>query len=96
MGRILCKIFRFILNIFEQVVRVVASAIKTIGMATVDVLSDLAHAVGDAAAGLFSGSGLLGLLIAGGALWMLMGFEDEDSKERGNSDEMALRTARSV
>lgn len=80
MGGFLCKIFRFILNIFEQVVTVVASAVKTIGTAAVDVLSDLAHSVGDAASGLFSGGGFLGLLVVGGALWMLLGSKDEDKQ----------------
>lgn len=86
MGGLLCKIFRFVLNIFERVVNVVASAVKTIGTAAVDVLSELVSAVGNAAAGLFSGSGLLGLLVVGGALWMLMGSRDKDKEERGVSD----------
>lgn len=81
MGGFLCKIFRFVLNIFEQVVTVVASAVKTIGTAAVDVLSDLAHAVGDAASGLFSGSGIFGLLVVGGVLWMLLGPKGEDKQE---------------
>lgn len=81
MGGFLCKIFRFVLNIFEQVVTVVASAVKTIGTAAVDVLSDLANAVGDAASGLFSGSGIFGLLVIGGTLWMLLSTKDEDKQE---------------
>lgn len=96
MGGLLCKIFRFVLNIFEQVVSVVASAVKTIGTAAVDVLSELAHAVGDAAAGLFSGNGLLGLLLAGGVLWMLMGSKDEDNGGRGALDEMVQKRVGSV
>lgn len=88
MGGLLCKIFRFVLNIFGQVVDVVASAIKTIGTATVDVLSELSSAVGDAVSGLFSGSGILGLLVIGGALWMLMGSEDEKDVDRSVMGEM--------
>lgn len=85
MGSLLCKIFRFVLNIFEQVINVVATAVKTIGTAAVDVLSDLAYAVGDAASGLFGGNGFLSLLLIGGALWFFMGSRDEKTK---NNDDL--------
>lgn len=78
MSNILCKIFRFFLDIFEKVVEVVASAIKTIGTAVVDVLGTLLQAAGSALSELFSGSGVLGLVAGGLLLWWLM---KEDDKE---------------
>lgn len=74
MSNLLCKLFRFFLSMFEQVVTVVASALKTIGTAAVDVLDDL----------LTSASGALGLpklaLLAGAGLllWFFMSGDDED------------------
>jgi hypothetical protein len=96
MSGFLCKIFQFVLNIFEKVVNVVASAVKTIGTAAVDVLSELAHAVGDAASGLFSGNGLFGLLIAGGVLWMLLGSKDDDGGNSSVTNGLIQKRAGSV
>lgn len=74
---ILCKIFNWILNIFGQVVDFVASAVSTIGVALVDVLSTLANAVGDALFG--GGTGSLVLLLGlGAAMWFVFGGDDDD------------------
>lgn len=74
MSRLLCKLFRFLLNMFEQVVTVVASALKTIGTAAIDVLDDLlttaSNALGLPKLALFAGAGLL--------LWLFMASDDED------------------
>lgn len=78
MSGILCKIFRFILNVFNQIVTVVASAIKILGEAVVDVLSDLIQNVGDAAGKLFNKSGLLGLAVVGVLGYFILFGDDED------------------
>lgn len=73
---ILCKIFQFVLNIFEQVLNVVVTALAMLGTAVVDVLSNLAGAVGDALG--LSGGSVLWLALGGLALWF---FLKDDEKE---------------
>lgn len=81
MGKILCKIFRFLADVFGKVVEFVASAIKTIGHAVVDVLSELLVAAGDAIGDIFSSNPLL--WIGGGLLlWFLLGSKGD--KENTN------------
>lgn len=60
---LICKLFRFILNIFEGVVTVVASALKSVGSAVVDVLSDVwDNTLGSGSlSGILIGAGILGL-----------------------------------
>lgn len=74
MSNLLCKLFRFFLSMFEQVVNVVASALKTIGTAAIDVLDDLLTSASDALGlpklALLAGAGLL--------LWLFMTGDDED------------------
>lgn len=48
MRKYLCKIFSFLLDIVGQVVDLVANTLIKIGTAVVDVLSEVAGAVGDA------------------------------------------------
>lgn len=83
MGGVLCKIFRFILNVFTQVVTVVAEAIKVLGNAAVDVLSDLFQAAGDALSGLLGGNGILSLLLVGGLVWFFVGRDDDEDDKKG-------------
>lgn len=78
MNGILCKISRFFLDIFEKVVEVVASAIKTIGTAVVDVLGTLLAAAESALSNLFSGSGALGLIAGGLLFWWLIKSDGEE------------------
>lgn len=73
---ILCKIFNFILNIFEQVLSVVVAALTMLGEAVVDVLTDVADAVGGALG--LSGGSVLWLALGGIALYFLMKKEDEN------------------
>lgn len=80
MTKLLCKLFRFFLNIFEQVVTVVAEALKTVGKAAIEVLDDLlttaSNALGLPKLALFAGVGLL-------AYWLLTGDDDEEeNRER--------------
>lgn len=76
---LICKLFNFILNIFEGVVTVVASALKTIGSAAVDVLSDVwDNTLGSGSfGGLLIGVGLLGL-----AYFMLTKEKDEKKDKK--------------
>lgn len=76
---LICKLFNFILNIFEGVVTVVASALKTVGSAVIDVLSDVwDNTLGSGSfSGLLIGVGLLGL-----AYFMLTKEKDEEKDKK--------------
>lgn len=77
---ILCKIFRFILNIFEQVLDVIVSALVMLGTAIVDVLGDLAAEVGGALG--LSGGSVLWLALGGFALWFLLKDDKEEKPQQ--------------
>lgn len=81
---LVCKLFRFILDIFEGVVTVVASALKTVGSAVVDVLSDIwDHTLGSGnLSGILIGAGLLGLVY-----FMLTKEEDKKPNNVANSQQ---------
>lgn len=78
MSKILCKIFRFLLNVFGQIVATVASAITILGDASVDVLSELLESAGDAVGGIFSGPGFLGLLVLGVVGYFVLTGDDDE------------------
>lgn len=80
MGDILCKIWRFLANILNQVVDFVAKALTTIGTAVVDVLSDLLQAAGSAIGDIFSANPLLWVGILGLGAWWLLGSGDDEEK----------------
>lgn len=78
MRNILCKLFRFLLDTFKQIVQVVAEAVTTLGNAVVDVLSELLESAGNAVGSIFGGKGVLGLaLILGIGYFVLTGDDDE-------------------
>lgn len=81
MGDLLCKIWRGILRIFEGVVNAVATGIKIIGTATVDVLSELAESVSDA---VFGNSGSL-ILLGAGLFALYLFTKKEDGDERSST-----------
>lgn len=60
MRKALCNVFRFLLDMFKQIVNVIAEALIALGTAVVDVLSEVASAVSD---GLFSSP--VGILLIG-------------------------------
>lgn len=60
MRKALCNVFRFLLDMFKQIVNVIAEALIALGTAVVDVLSEVASAVSD---GLFSNP--VGILLIG-------------------------------
>lgn len=68
MRGLLCKIWQFLLNVFTDIVNAVAQALATIGTAVVDVLSQVAEAVGDALG--INGSTVLWIGLALGAYFL--------------------------
>lgn len=80
MGSLLCKIWRGVLRIFTQVVEAVATTLKVVGTAVVDVLSEVASAVGSAIFG--DGSTLL---LIGGVLGLYLLTKRDKKKDAPNS-----------
>lgn len=79
MGKILCKIFRFLADVFSKLVDFVVTTIKTIGNAVVDILSDLFQAAGNAIGDIFKSNPLFWL--GGGLLlWFFMTGKDDDDQ----------------
>lgn len=73
MRKFLCKVFRFLLDLVSQVVDLVAKTLIMVGTAAVEVLSEVAGAVGST---LLKNPVVLGVL--GVALFMY--FSDSDEK----------------
>lgn len=86
MGGILCKIFRFALDLFSNVVTVVAEAVKLIGSAAVDVLDELFEAGGDLFSSILGSPGKLVMfgLLGYGAYVLLTNDDESDEKSSGN------------
>lgn len=59
MRSILCKIWNFVLNMFQDSVEAVAIGLKTLGEVLVPVLGAIGSVVGDAIGSVFGGSNLL-------------------------------------
>lgn len=57
----ICKVFRFLLDIFKGVVNVIAEGLSTIAVAVVDVLSEVASSVGSAFASSPLGMAVIGV-----------------------------------
>lgn len=57
----ICKVFRFLLDIFKGVVNIIAEALSSIATAVVDVLSEVASSVGSAFASSPLGIAVLGV-----------------------------------
>lgn len=82
MRKALCSVFRFLLDIFKQIVNVIAEALIALGTAVVDVLSEVASAVSD---GLFSspvGIILVGVLGFAAFKWLAPPAGSDEVKER--------------
>lgn len=67
MRKYLCDIFSFLLDLFKQIIDVVAETLVYLGTAIVDVLSEILSA---ASSGLLSSP--LGILVIGVAAWWLI------------------------
>lgn len=77
----LCKLFRFLANTFSMIVNTVAEGVKVLGAAVVDVLSDLASAVGDAVG--LNGSTVLWIGV--GVFAFLLFRNKDDEKDKRNA-----------
>lgn len=78
----ICKIFRFVLDLFGNIVDFVAEAVMVIGTATVDVLTDLIVATSEGIGSIFGSNPLLwGVLLIGGAYFLLGGSNDDEDKD---------------
>lgn len=86
MSSLLCKVFRFVLQIFSMIVSFVAAAITTLGDAVVDVLSDLLDSVGDAVGDVFGGSSIIWGVLALGVVYLLLsGGSDDEDKDKAKA-----------
>lgn len=81
MGDFLCKLWRGLLQVFTSVVEASATALKVVGGAAVDVLSELFQSAGNALGNIFSSSPLVWLALAGGAIWFFGGRDKERRRE---------------
>lgn len=77
MGSMLCKVWRFFSDMLSQVVEFVATALKTIGSAVVDVLGDLLKQAGSALGDIFKASPLVWVALGVGAIWIFGKDEDD-------------------
>lgn len=82
-----CKIFRFVLDLFGNVVDFVAGAVTVIGTAIVDVLSDLIVAASEGIGSIFGSNPLLWGALLIGAAYFLLGGSDDD-KDNGLKQEV--------
>lgn len=77
MRKFLCKVFRFLLDLVSQVVSLVAQTLIMIGTAVVEVLSEVAGAIGGA---LLKNPVILGLIGVGLYMFLSGGKEDDKAK----------------
>lgn len=77
MRKFMCKVFRFLLDLVSQVVSLVAQTLIMIGTAVVEVLSEVAGAIGGA---LLKNPVVLGLIGVG--LYMFLSGRKEDDKAK--------------
>lgn len=77
---LVCKLFSFFLNLFQQVVDVVTSTLVTLIDAGVEVLGAVVDGVTQIGGSLLGSP--FGLLILGVAAWWLLGGSDDESGGR--------------
>lgn len=80
MRKFLCKVFRFLLDLVGQVVDLVANTLIKVGTAAVEVLSEVAGAVGSA---ITKNPLVMGALLVGGFFLLrplLVGEDDEPER----------------
>lgn len=73
-----CKLWRFLLNTFTDVVDAVAYALTTLGDVAVELLTDLGDGLGSAIGSIFGGSNLVIWLGVGVFAYMLLTKEDSN------------------
>lgn len=82
MRKFLCKVFRFLLDLVSQVVDLIADTLIKIGTAAVEVLSEVAQAVGGAISKsplVWLGVGIIAFMVLPGLL------PDDDQKAEGSA-----------
>lgn len=84
MRKLLCKIFRFLLDLVKQLVDLVADTLVYIGTAAVEVLGAVADAVSDAFLSSPIGIAIIGI----GAYWLITTLGK--NKEKGKGDDSTL------
>lgn len=88
----ICKLFQFLANMFGVVVEAVATAVKVLGAAAVDILSELATNIGDALG--LSGSSVL--LIAGIGVLAYFMLTPSSDRESSSNERGSVISSRSV
>lgn len=88
----ICKLFQFLANMFGAVVEAVATAVKTVGAAAVDILSEIATSIGDAL-GL---NGFSVLLIAGIGVLAYFMLRPSPDRESSSNERGSATSSRSV
>lgn len=78
MRKLICKIFKFLLSLASQLIDVVANTLIAIGTAAVEVLGEVAGAVGDTF--MKSPFGILVLAVSAYFAFTLISPDDEKSK----------------
>lgn len=76
-----CKLWRFLLNTFTDVVDAVAYALTTLGDVAVELLTDLGDGLGSAIGSIFGGSNLVIWLGVGVFAYMLLTKEDSNGND---------------
>lgn len=78
MRKFLCKVFSFLLNLVSQLVELVAQTLIKIGTAAVEVLSEVAGAIGGA---FLKNPIVLGALLFGAYLFLKPPADEDDKSE---------------
>lgn len=84
MSGIICKIWTSLLKLFNMAVEAVASAVKTLGSAVVDVLGELMTSAGNALSSILGGGAgsLLLLAVVGFVGYKVLSSDDDDDVAR--------------
>lgn len=96
MGSLWCKIWTWLLNTVQSAVDTIAYALDTIGTVAVDLLSDLATAVGGAVGDIFGGGNLLIWLGVGVFAYMLLTKQSDKDKNASILDRYVVKEPTNV
>lgn len=96
MGSLWCKIWTWLLNTIHDAVDAIAYALDTIGTVAIDLLSDLATAVGGAVSDIFGGGNLLIWLGVGVFAYMLLTKQSDKDKNASILDRYVVEEPTNV
>lgn len=96
MGSLWCKIWTWLLNTVRSAVDTIAYALDTIGTVAVDLLSDLATAVGGAVNDIFGGGNLIIWLGVGIFAYMLLTKQSDKDKNVSILDRHVMKEPTNV